>query len=101
MSEYLFKTDREIMTCRDCPMVKKNGCPLKEWAERRYGTCPIVEVPPHGRLIDADCFLTETKDVRLERPIKNNGTEIIELGELFAEFINNAPTIIEASEEGE
>ena len=55
MREYLFKTDREIMTCRDCPMVKKNRlsttCPLKEGAERRCGTCPLVEVPTHDDLI--------------------------------------------------
>lgn len=58
MSEYMFKTDREIMTCQECPIVKKYRlgtiCPLREGAERRYGTCPLVEVPPHGRLGDLD-----------------------------------------------
>lgn len=75
-----------------------------EWGEghRRihFEDYHTIKIPDkHGRLIDADCFLTETKDVRLERPTRNNGTEIIELGELFAEFINNAPTILEASKE--
>lgn len=58
MKEYLFKTDKEIMTCQECPIVKRHGlgttCPLREGAERKYGTCPLVEVPPHGRLGDLD-----------------------------------------------
>ena len=54
--------------------------------------CPMVELPPHGRLIDADALW----DVAY----KAWGTEYDPwVCNLFMEMINNAPTIIEAEEE--
>lgn len=53
--------------CAFCQIGKRNGkkmvCPLcdEEWdirdpmsADHRLDNCPLVPVPPHGRLIDAD-----------------------------------------------
>lgn len=53
--------------CAFCKIKKRNGwkmvCPLcnEEWdihdpmsADFRLESCPLVPVPPHGRLIDAD-----------------------------------------------
>lgn len=60
---------------------KKDG--RMEW-------CPLVEIPPHGRLIDADA---------LDKRIEEGGcccTE--EYAEWMGECIDNAPTIIEAEE---
>lgn len=109
MAEILIKNFKMPKDCNKCPFEKSKKekqeyiwfCSLTntecENVLIHNKDCPLVEVPPHGRLVDAELFLAETKDVRLERPIRNNGTEIIGLGELFAEFINNAPTVIEAS----
>ena len=60
---------------------------------RRNDDCPLIELPPHGRLIDADVaevIVTDEKD---------------EVGGFLdgilyaAEWIANQPTIIEAEEE--
>lgn len=61
--------------------------PFKE----RLGNCPLVPVPPHGRLIDADALL---------KP-KNQHVDV-HSNEWYVELrtIEDAPTIIEA-EEGE
>ena len=54
------------------------------WDERPFD-CPLVPVPPHGRLIDADAL------------VRDNG--IKEIPEYY-EVVRDAPTILEA-EEGE
>lgn len=64
----------------------------------RQGSCPLVEVPPHGRLIDADALVKEVEDIAKELPSDSIGAERFKL---FAEFITEMPTIIPASEEGE
>ena len=51
--------------------------------------CPLVEIPPHGRLIDADAFIRQLND-GLPDSIQN----------LITYRISKMPTIIEA-EEGE
>ena len=53
-------------------------------AYERNGNCPLVEVPPHGRLIDADALMNS---LPMEYPS-------------VVMAISSAPTIIEA-EEGE
>ncbi len=58
--------------------------------ERRPDWCPLIEVPQHGRLIDAD---TEIRNAFI------GGQYGYSLDEI-EEAIDNAPTIIEA-EEGE
>lgn len=59
----------------------------------RLPNCPLVEIPPHGRLIDAD----ELKVHHGVRVSDNyGGIRAI----VFKRDIDNAPTIIEA-EEGE
>lgn len=48
---------------------------------KRYSDCPLVDAPPHGRLIDADVF---------EEML--NSEEGVEL--------KDAPTVIESEEQG-
>lgn len=55
--------------------------------------CPLVPVPPHGRLIDADAL--KVKFTKTDA----NGINL-ELDRYALKCIDNAPTIIEA-EEGE
>ena len=57
---------------------------------------PLVPVPPHGRLIDADKIgLTNFEIILCQKgnPFKN-------ALEMLLEKIENAPTVIPASEEG-
>lgn len=90
--------------CAFCKMPMRNGkktyCPLVrcEWdfrdpmsADHRLEGCPLVEIPPHGRLIDGDVaevitYTTESGDFAD--------------GILYAaDWIAEQPTIIEAEEE--
>ena len=58
--------------------------------KQRLDNCPLVPVPPHGRLIDADAL-----DADLERQDMKTG-EWDAVGFSISE-IDNAPTIIPAS----
>ena len=54
---------------------------------KRLITCPLIDIPPHGRLIDADKLLTS----------KGVGTQIAGWGKMYHETcIEYAPTIIPA-----
>ena len=70
----------------------------KETMEKRHEYCPLVPVPPHGRLIDADALLESIKEAKKKQP---------EISDVYdddyfavAEWVSYAPTVIEA-EEGE
>ena len=58
----------------------------------------VIEVPPHGRLIDADAF----KDYLVENLLKfithPNYAEAKQITEDFCKDIDEQPTILEASE---
>lgn len=69
----------------------------KTWGSERTRAvdCPLILVPPHGRLIDADA-LTRAQgfhDYKYE-----NSLMYVEVGEVVS-LIKAAPTIIPASEE--
>ncbi len=57
--------------------------------QNRHKSCPLVEIPPHGRLIDADAVTS-----------KDGPYEYDEWCKWALEQYQNAPTIIPA-EEGE
>ena len=75
--------------CGDCNM------PM-EWCNKWIGVevgkrsddCPLIPIPPHGRLIDADAF---------EKHIKYYW---FEYDRWIADEVENCPTVLEA-EEGE
>ena len=56
--------------------------------------CPLVEVPPHGRLIDADRLPVSTLIHH-----QANGVEIetLELKLIYLKHLQNAPTVLEAN----
>ena len=56
--------------------------------------CPLIELPPHGRLIDADA--TVKKIVKRLGIISEKYLTVVE--SVIVEEIKNAPTIIEAEE---
>lgn len=73
-----------------------------EIKDRRHDDCPLVPVPPHGRLIDADALITTFCEwgTRLERGRKLVIT-MSEAKQAIVDIIEDAPTIIPASEESE
>jgi len=62
--------------------------------QSRPKDCPLILVPPHGRLIDADALLNEGADLCLCEYDHENTWGF------SYDMINDAPTIIPASEEG-
>ena len=64
--------------------------------------CPLIELPPHGRLIDADALAKSIKDqIELIKLFRNEEldrvAQMIEVG--YMQEIANAPTILEAEVE--
>lgn len=83
--------------CLYCPFLKMSlasgdYCGLRKKTVKdfnsRLKTCPLIELQPHGRLIDADALIERAWRLKLDTR------------ELIVEMINSAPTIIPA-EEGE
>ena len=62
----------------------------------RPSWCPLVELPPHGRLIDADALIAKVREELLSPHCKKGALEI--MGAMFRDVLD-APTIIES--EGE
>ena len=79
-----------LCICRALPAIEE-GEILKPWKNRRKD-CPLIPVPPHGRLIDADEFLKRAIGTKCFR-----GDYALMLEELVGE----SATIIPASKEGE
>lgn len=61
----------------------------------RNGDCPLVPVPPHGRLIDADALAEKHRELAYELRGANYDFHMT-----ACSWVNNASTIIPA-EEGE
>ena len=57
-----------------------------------------IELPSHGRLGDLDALKNSVADMRMEKPLRNGAKQVIEIGELFGRIIDDAPTIVEATE---
>ena len=71
------------------------------YLEARHPDCPLIELKQHGRLIDADAFIS-----RLEIGTKIASDIVVgEIAAVYSELtdgvvaeINKCPTVIEASE---
>lgn len=99
----LIKNMKIPKNCDDCPMFDDHydypycnitsTCQGYKWSplDQRMSNCPLIEIPPHGRLIDVDTLI-------------NDGfyTIVRYTGEIPYAFtamrIADAPTIIEADE---
>lgn len=108
----LIKGTKMPETCGECQSTLglfANECPL--FAEfpkkfdyepeignnRRYPGCPLVDVPPHGRLIDADKLMKPFYDL-LEKDEHSLDYYSVGYGGLNV-MIDDAPTVIESEEE--
>lgn len=87
--EKCFMCQSDCMGCK----VTQNFIILKK-GQNKPLWCPLVEVSPHGRLIDADSL---DNRIYCELPIKEFGNALIM--RRMRELVDEAPTIIEA--EGE
>lgn len=95
--------------CRDCIFVNFNWygdvCPIlkKEVTENiaRCGfhpDCPLVEVPPHGRLADIDAVISVLEEMSKEYPPDSIGRYWISN---FSDILKAASTVIPATEASE
>lgn len=81
-------------SCYDnCPCQGLHWCNvLKEITEpmtgKRLDNCPLVEVPDHGRLIDADALRQDW--------LENGENEYVYDTNSFLDSIDDAPTVIPA-----
>lgn len=94
MSEYVFRTEEPIEYCYKCPLNGENGkCRLGVETDGYEipKKCTLIELPPHGRLIDADLLEDCYNDID-----SGNGDYKEEAWET-AKAIANEPTILEAS----
>ncbi len=86
--------------CLDCPLMisrDNDECIVqsevaneiaKTWEDLK-ANCPLVEIPPHGRMVDADVLMTEVMDRDLDHLQRDDWKEVIQI-------VEDAPTIIEA-----
>lgn len=113
MTDILIRGKEMPKSCRDC-FVDINtaafpACPLAEnyaagkalvadglGHDIRPGECPLIPVPPHGRLIDA-----EVAEVISFNEEEADGKDFMDGILHAADWISKQPTIIPASEEGE
>lgn len=77
-----------------CDAARENPYTPESRYENRADFCPLVELPPHGRLIDADAL---DHQIYNDIPLKVFGN-IARMAEM-RNIVYHAPTIIEAEEE--
>ena len=98
--------DMEMPTsCNKCPFSVNGFCVVspkrangKAMSERvTTNWCPLIEIPPHGRLIDADALDKKCEEMRsIEWNNKAAPYSWAYAYENFQDDIENAPTIIPA-----
>ena len=85
----LIKGIKPPKSCYTCSWYNKVECPVNDgryyYRAQRHPSCPLIELPPHGRLIDADAI----QDYNVE----TFGQRLL--------IIDTAPTVIEAEGETE
>lgn len=110
--DILIKDMKRPQTCFKCKLSRIIPsiyifCPLNEKcypADEMPSDCPLVPVPPHGRLIDADALLMRINHEVMEAYMDGACYGVHPSQEylyLLGEIIDDASTVIPASEEGE
>lgn len=96
MSDILIKNTEMPKYCYECPTNNPENCRCQLGVET-YGLdvpkhCPLVEVKPHGRTIDADELLKTIEKLRDEPMLTYT-----QFSDGVLKAIKSAPTILEAS----
>lgn len=92
-----------------CLLNPKSAGMIYDIADGKPEWCPLVPVPPHGRLIDADAFAADIIKIIESHNYDDYYAESFSVGAILREVVselngtslqgcNNAPTIIEADE---
>ena len=73
------------------------GCPIvfkahPQGVGHRPDYCPLIEVPPHGRLIDADAFQLEAYNMMFRGHADDRDVAFVNF------LLGKAPTIIESED---
>lgn len=76
-------------SCMDCKLKMAVGCCGNLPHNTRMPHCPLVELPPHGRLIDADAL-------RVDHFAPSSTSNMPNYYHVSKAQIDRAPTIIEA-----
>ena len=80
-------------SCYACSWYNKVECPVNDgryyYRVQRHPSCPLVELPPHGRLGDLDKLMTEFMDSDLDHLQRDDWREVVQI-------VADAPTVIEA-----
>lgn len=109
MSEILITGMEMPNTCRRCiemgipvrcRVMKEEAVTAVMSGYNRPSDCPLVEVPTHGRLIDADVLMKTLKEV----PITDEKTEGIftkMMCDFAIQILEKSVTVLEASKERE
>lgn len=87
-------------TCNECYLHEKNVCPILRCIVEGYyrpSICPLVEVPPHGRLINADDAVVLLRAHKQESMSK--GLLLAADEDAIIRWLDKLPTVI-AAEEG-
>lgn len=129
MSDILIKNVEMPKNCEECPFFDDiytrmddddtyrcdliGGLSYWQYAGKAEKDCPLIELPPHGRLIDADVVEKEIERYEKisgypvgEEPKEftgDDGWETVRYTAWMARFFiaeQNAPTIIPADEDG-
>lgn len=95
MSDILIKDVERPKDCYVChsligfrfPACPLNGLPDMTWLlTKRHSDCPLIELPPHGDLVDRSLMLGACYELERE----------FDMEKAF-EVIESAPTVLEAS----
>ena len=109
MSDILIKNMDMPKSCEECALYDEDYCEcrretdLLERTMTRENGCPLVEVKPHGRLIDIDKLKKDAfeKGVDVALTLRDEGTVIactaIPLKQFF-DLMDEQPTVLEVTE---
>lgn len=100
--------------CRVCPIVSICPSPRAapglylcicrlDYSEHDFNTrehCPLIHVPPHGRLGDLDAIMTKLNETS-KRVFGNDSVPECSSLSIVADYIEAAPTIIPADKEAD
>ena len=104
MADILIKNMEMPKSCAECPMQyvgeERTACFLmncynKIFIEKRPSWCPLVELPPHGRLTDADALSNRLLGEGIGNLLIHRKQRLT-VGDVRT-ILENAPTIVEAS----
>jgi hypothetical protein len=97
MSDILIKGIEMPKNCLECPLTwfdddYDSVCPFTNVVALNIGRqddCPLIELPPHGRLGDLDKLMTEFMDSDLDHLQRDDWKEVIQI-------VSDADVVIEA-----